>query len=274
MVVAAAAMNGCVPSKEVKSAGLVGCTPQEISISNEETHFGLMQSGKTWIAECRGRTFVCSQINQAGQDKSFWDSLFASDEVSCHEAPEPPERERERRAREAAIAELPGRAPSTPPAGVAGFQFGETSEDAARRCEAAGQAWRSDGNKHGCSGPAVSLGIAASIDVEFCEGRACSITVEHVPSANWSQSAVSLKSNLESKYGPPQETSGRVPETCRSERAFTRCLESRKLTLSYRWSWPGGESLEMHVGKPNDAESTAIRLLYRRPKGAANVSAL
>jgi hypothetical protein len=54
-----------------------------------------------------------------------------------------------------------------------------------------------------------------------------------------------------------------------------RCAaESRQVTLRYTWRWAGGESLEMSVGKPTDAESAAIRLVYRRPDGAANVSAL
>jgi hypothetical protein len=266
--------GGCVPSKEAKTAGQIGCTPQEIAISNEESHFGLIQSGNTWVAECRGREFVCSQVNQSGRDKSFVDSLFASEQVSCHEIAESPQAERARRGEEAAFVEQARRPPSTPPMGAAGFGFGETPEDVERRCAAAGQIWRSGSDKAGCSGPAASLGIAASVDVEFCAGRACAITIEHAPRTDWSRSSVTLKANLETKYGRPQESSGSVPESCRGERAFVRCLESRQVTLRYTWRWAGGESLEMSVGKPTDAESAAIRLVYRRPDGAANVSAL
>ncbi len=265
---------GCTPSTAAKSAGEIGCTPQDISISQEETHFGLIQSGKTWVAECQGRTYVCSQVNRAGRDESLLDELFASDQVSCHEALDSVEAERDRRAEEAAAAERAGRPPPMAPVGAAGFVFGETREATAQRCEAAGQTWVSDGPQGRCSGPAASLGIAASVELEFCEARACSIRIEHVPRSNWSESSVSLKANLQTKYGPAQESSGSVPEGCRSERAFAHCLESRQVRLSYTWRWAGGESLDMSVGKSDDRDSAAIRLVYRRPAGAANASSL
>jgi hypothetical protein len=286
-------VNGCTPSREAKSAGQVGCTPGEITISNGESQWGALQSGETWEAECQGRSFVCSQINQSGKHQGFLDMLFAAEQVSCHEAPESPMAERSRRVREATLVERANRRPTTAPTGGAGFDFGVTPEDAASRCEAAGQTWR-DGNaresgdglatekssgnanhddRPGCSGPATSLGIAASVDLEFCEGRTCSITLEHVPRTDWSRSSVQLKAKLETKYGPAQESSGIVPEQCRSEQAFSRCLESQQVSLRYTWRWTGGESIVMSVGKPNESESTAIRLVYRR-LGGANVSAL
>jgi len=296
-------VSGCAPSREAKSAGEIGCTPGEIAISNGESHVGVLQSGETWEAECQGRTFVCSQINQSGKHQGFLDMLFAAEQVSCHEAPESPIAERNRRIQEVALVERATRRPTTAPTGGAGFEFGDTPEDAASRCEAAGQAWRNgdatengkgnrlatenggdaatengSGNvnsngKAGCSGPASSLGIAASVDLEFCEGRACSIALEHVPRSDWSRSSVMLKAKLETKYGPAQESSGIVPEHCRSEHAFTRCLESQQVALRYTWRWTGGESIVMSVGKPNESESTAIRLVYRH-LGGAKASAL
>ena len=269
---------GCVPGKEAQSAGHVGCTPEEISISKHQTQFGLIQSGETWIAECRGRTFVCSQTNQSGSDHDFFGSLFASEQVSCREAAEPPEMAQTRRIREASLAERATRYASTPPKGVAGFDFGETREDVARRCEAAGETWRpgsSDNaeDKSGCSGTAASLGIEASVDVGFCGERACTITVDHVPRGDWSRSAVTLKANLETKYGPAQESSGRVPEHCRSEEQFTRCLAAEQVALQYKWTWAGGESIEMTVGKTKPTDRATIRLVYRRI-ASANLSAL
>lgn len=82
-------MGGCAPSMEAKSAGQIGCIPQDITISHEETHFGLIQSGKTWVAECQGRRYVCSQLNRSGNDQDIFDALFASEQVTCHEAAEP-----------------------------------------------------------------------------------------------------------------------------------------------------------------------------------------
>ncbi|HET9953477.1 MAG TPA: hypothetical protein VFQ61_03175 [Polyangiaceae bacterium] len=265
-------LGGCVPTKEAKTAGQIGCTPEEITISNADSHFGTVQSGATWVAECQGHTFVCSQINQSGKDKSFLDAMLASEQVTCHEAPESLEAERNRRGREVASVERANRPPSKAPTGAAGFAFGETQEEVAHHCEAAGQTWRSD--TRACSGPAAPLGIPANVAVEFCEGRVCSIALEHFPHANWSRASVSLKANLESKYGAAQRSDGSVPAQCRSERAFTRCLQSRRVSLRYVWQWAGGESIEMNVGKRNETDLAAIRLFYRRPADSANLSAL
>lgn len=277
VTVAVVCLGACTPSLEAKSAGQIGCTPDEISISNEQSHLGLIQSGDTWVAECQGRTFVCSQLNQSGRDKGLFHELFASEQVSCHEAPNSLEAERKRLTQEAAKQAEAQRPASRAPTGAAGFKFGESRADAAHSCEAAGYEWRDEidqTDKPGCTGAAESLGIDANVNVEFCDGRACAITVEHVPHDKWSQSSVSLKANLESKYGPAQESSSSVPEECRADAAFTRCLEARRLTLRYTWRWAGGESLEMSVGKPRDNVSAAIRLVYRRPAGTADLSAL
>lgn len=264
----------CMPSREAKTAGQIGCTPDEITISREQSQFGVIQSSETWTAECQGRIFVCSQINQSGRDKGFLDTLFASEQVSCHEAAESPDAERSRHAEEAALTARANRLPSAPPEGAAGFEFGENPEDVARKCQVAGQTSRQDGvNRASCSGPATPLGMDASVAVSFCSGRACSITVDHVPRANWRRSAVALKANLEAKYGMSQASSGSVPEDCRSEQAFARCLESQQVLLQYKWTWTSGETIEMIVGKPAEADNSAIRLVYRRLVGA-NQSAL
>jgi hypothetical protein len=269
--------GGCVPSKEAQSAGHVGCTPEEISISRHQSQFGLIQSSETWVAECRGHTFVCSQTNRSGDDEGFFDALLASEQVACREAAEPPEVTYSRRIQEASLAERAKRVPSTRPKGAAGFYFGETLEDVARRCEAAGETWRggrSDNttDKSGCSGPAMSFGIEASVGFTFCGGRACTITVDHVPRGYWSRSAVTLKANLEAKYGPAQESKGSVPEQCRSEQDFTRCVEAQQVVLQYKWTWAGGESIEMTVGKTEPTDHATIRLVYRL--ASANLLAL
>lgn len=269
--------GGCVPGKEAQTAGQVGCTPEEISISDHETQFGVIQSSETWVAECRGRTFVCSQANQSGSNHGFFESLLASEQVSCHEAVEQPEAALGDRMGEPSSANRGNRPMSAPPTGAAGFDFGETLQDAARRCEAAGETWRGSSadnpaNKPGCSGPAAWLGIKASVDLAFCGGRACAITLDHVPSGSWSRSAVALKAMLETKYGSAQKSSGTVPEHCRGEQEFARCLETEQVALQYEWTWADGESIEMTVGKTESTGHAAIRLVYRDLAGAARMA--
>jgi hypothetical protein len=88
-------MAGCVPSKEVRSAGQVGCLPDEIQISTEDYHFGLTQSGETWVAECRGHQYVCTQMNETADSDKGLGTFLGSEQISCKELLEPnPERVR------------------------------------------------------------------------------------------------------------------------------------------------------------------------------------
>lgn len=276
MVLAWLSLSACVPSLESRSAGQVGCTPDEISVSNEQTQFGLVQSGETWVAECHGRTFVCSQMNPTSQHDDAVASLLASEQVSCTEAPESPQEQHNRQMREAAdaAAAVP-KPPSAPPIGVAGFELGQSLGDAQQRCEATGHQWNLLAeDTPTCSGPAADLGFPASVGLRFCAGRECAISVQHRPHKDWSGRVVALKAQLEAKYGAPRETSGPIPEQCRAAQAFAECLDANRLTLRYAWRWDSGEGIELLVGKPSADVPAQIRLLYTRAAGAANASAL
>lgn len=269
-------VSACVPSKAVRSSGQIGCSPDEVSISEDRNHFGLVQSGESWVAECRGRTFICSQMNAVqGQNGSLGTALMASEQVSCREELESPEEERNRLARQAALA-AQSRRPSPAPTGAAGFQFGESKEDAQRRCETAAMIWDGTAERPACSGNSAALGLSARIALELCDGRVCAIAIEHKPRGNWSTSIAGLKATLEAKYGRPSsgESSGIIPKECRTEAEFTQCLESSALSLQFEWRWPSGESLKLAVGKLEPATPASVRLVYRRPDSAVSSSAL
>jgi hypothetical protein len=85
---------------------------------------------------------------------------------------------------------------------------------------------------------------------------------------------VRLKSQLESKYGPAQNTSGTIPESCRTDESFGQCVKAGSLQLSYAWQWSSGATLELAISKPSPDEAAAIRLRYAQPKPAANLSNL
>lgn len=79
---------GCAPSREALTAGEVGCPPSELSVHDEDSSSGWAQSADTWIAECRGRRFVCTEVVTSGVDFGwlFSDSVDSRDsDVSCHE---------------------------------------------------------------------------------------------------------------------------------------------------------------------------------------------
>lgn len=265
---------GCMPSKEARSAGEVGCSPDEIMISEDRYHFGLVQSSQTWVATCRGRSFICSQLNETDDDDGLG-HLLAAKRVSCtEEAPSPQEvRNKEMYAEAQRRAMMPPRSP--PPEGAAGFEFGASAERVRLACEAAGHEWNAVGAENGwCSGPAKDLGMPVSVALRFCKDRACRISLEHRPSSKWSSKVAMLKASLVSKYGDPKQRTPLIPEKCRGEVQFEQCLETRELTLRYEWAWPTGALIEMNVGKNEGAEPAAIRVLYRRGGRPVDESAL
>lgn len=270
-------LGGCVPSKEVRSAGQVGCSPEEISVSSDDYHFGLVQSGESWVATCRGRTFVCSQVNETGDRDKGLGTFLGSHQVSCREQVESPEAESQRFARQAAATAdaIKARDPLPPPTGAAGFDFGVTRQEAQRRCEAAGNEWSAADRGGSCSGAAVDVGPVSGVSLGWCDGRMCSIDIEQHPE-KWSRSIVELKGRLEAKYGRPAESPGPIPKECRSDAQLAQCLASNTFAMRYFWSWSSGESLELSVGKPGAraAAPPAIRLSYRRSGASLSASGL
>jgi hypothetical protein len=75
IVMLAVLVSGCATKGYLRSvsAGHVGCLPDEIVISDEETD---LLAGTTWIATCKGRRFVCSSYRTGEK----------SGEVQCVEA--------------------------------------------------------------------------------------------------------------------------------------------------------------------------------------------
>ena len=67
-----ASLVGC-SDLPVASAGKIGCSPDDIKISDER---GGPNKSKSWIATCNGKRYVCSEV-MTGRDNS---------EISC--APE------------------------------------------------------------------------------------------------------------------------------------------------------------------------------------------
>jgi hypothetical protein len=263
---------GCFPSRATKSAAEVGCSADEISISDAPFREGLLESAERWTAECHGRTYYCTQGHPQREADPL--ALVVTDPVICQEETESAQEVERREARtdvrlKAASQKNPGA-----PSGAAGFSFGLSDDESRRRCEAAGRAWTATDDGGTCSGPAAELALAAKVHVALCEGRACRIAIDHQPVDSWAARSVRLKAQLESKYGPPQTSEGRVPETCRSDASFSQCLQNDVLHLSYGWHWSSGESLQLEIGKPAENLQPAIRLVYSRPESTANLSNL
>jgi hypothetical protein len=258
----AGALVACQPTRESLTAGHIGCPPNEVVTSEVGSSSGWNQSAETWIAECRGRRFVCSEVTTSSFDVDwiFTSSTDSVDsDVSCREelAPVASEVASERAAVAAAMAA------SAPPTGGAGFELGMSRTAAREACEAAEHRWHDDSSKHpSCTGPAVSLGFPAEVQLTFCKQGLCGISVSHVPQEHWMQRFMGLRRTLESKYGAPSRQQVRVPSMCRTEDEFDRCAEDGTLRLSVSWQWPTGQRLRLSLGQSRTAGENRVLLTY------------
>lgn len=254
------------------TAGEVGCRPSELSVHDEASSSGWGQSADTWVAECRGRRFICTEVVTSSLDFGwlFSDSVDSRDsDVSCHEELVAP-------AVEAAAREAPPALHTAPPSGGAGFELGSARPKVRERCEASGHAFRDEGKHALCSGAAAPLGFEASTQLTFCKDALCGITIARVPDAAWAEAFRGLDSRLTEKYGPASVRRVRVPSMCRTEPEFDRCALDGALDFEVRWQWPHGERLRLLLGRSSAKGAGALRLMYVKPPRAsqADTSAL
>jgi hypothetical protein len=256
----------CRPSRESMSAGEIGCAPGEITVSGEESSVGFAQSAATWIAECDGRTYICTEVLTSGEKS-------AQSQVSCKEEGSS---DSERAGASPSAAPAAAAKKTEPPAGAAGFELGATLESSQKACEGAGNTWEVAEARATCSGPATKLGFDVTVTLDMCGDRVCKITIAHTPQAKWFNALVELRTKLIDKYGTPMEIGSAVPVNCRSDEQIVGCF-NQGLHLYFHWKWKTGETLRLTAGKPEKGEGIAAILLeYARPAGAlgADPSAL
>lgn len=267
-----ALLLACTPSREALTAGEVGCPPSELRIGGGTSSTGWAQSAETWVAECRGRRFICTEVVTSSIDYGlFSDGVDSRDsDVSCHEelSAKPAV---ETKPREQALAPL-----SEPPTGGAGFELGSERSAVRERCESSGNTFRDEGAQSFCSGAPAPLGFDASTQLTFCKDVLCGITVAHVPASAWAEAFKDLDARLTDKYGPATVRQVRVPSMCRTPEKFDRCAKDGALDFEVRWQWPHGERLRLLLDKPATSGGAALRLMYvmRRGAGRADSSAL
>ncbi len=268
-------MVTCRPSRESKTAGLIGCPPSEIVIQDEDSSVGFSQRSETWVAECRGKRFICNEIDTASESFVPNEHTTMTDsDVHCS-----PELGSAGDAAPAAATPSPKAASSEqpkPPLGAAGFEFGSSLESTSGACQGAGHSWTPAGKgSYRCSGPADDLGFPAEVLVNFCRGALCGITVEYRPESRWAARFMSLKATLEKKYGSPSRTAvGSIPQDCRADDQLVACLDDDVFSLKVVWSWKAGrERINLRMGKPEDGDgAAAIRIQYLKPPPAVSTN--
>jgi len=257
----AAVIGACQPTRESLTAGQIGCPPSEVVTNALSSSSGWNQSAETWLAECRGRRFVCTEVTTSSFDVDwiFTSSTDSVDsDVSCREELAPAASQATPDARPVAAAT------SAPPTGGAGFELGMSRTAAREACEAAEHQWEDDsGEQPSCTGPALALGFPAQVQLTFCAHGLCGIVVSHVPEEHWMQRFIGLRRTLETKYGAPSKQQMRVPSMCRTDEDFDRCAKDGTLRLSLSWQWPTAQRLRLSLGQtPRGTGENRVLLSY------------
>ncbi len=172
-----------------------------------------------------------------------------------------------RRRRPSSHPRRPKSEPASPRAqGAGGFEFGDTSDSAAKKCTDAGFEYSSRGSDYfACSGVPQSFGYAAKTLVWFRNDQLSwirfTIVLDGKGPAQWTAAYNDLASALSSKYGAPTSDARQLPDECNGE-ALTECMADGRVAFSTKWSPEKGPSMELSMGKPKDGKHPAIRLLY------------
>lgn len=259
IAIAAFGCIGCAPSLAMKSAGHVGCLPSEVHVRDASREVGLSQTVTTWVARCKGKSHVCTEVKTSGEESE-------SSQVHCRERASQVSANPANRAGQPEKASAEG----PPPRGAAGFELGDSRINARSICESAGHTWE-EGTSTGasCSGAPQSLGFNAKVLLEFCSERTCALAIIHRPETGWMKSWVSLYRALSSKYGESLVQEVTIPDYCLSEASFAECVARGEATGSHRWKWQSGE--RVHYGllkgpRPgDDQEGPAIQIVYQLP---------
>lgn len=234
---------GCAPLKEV-SSGQTGCSPDEITISNDTAVLG----ARTWTAECRDQTYYCS-AHASGEDGSQVSCTRSASETAAGAAtpstssPSP------------SAAAAPAAAPSDYPEEALGFRFGASLAEAQEACVAGGHEWSPAGSTFRCKGAPSSIGATTDTYVGFCDGGVCLVALnvlfdESDPRAD--KAFRKIASALQVRYGTPKVFEPRIPQHCTAR--VVSCAASDDASWRARWVWSGrryvlGE-LNSKNGKP------------------------
>lgn len=133
------------------------------------------------------------------------------------------------------------------PDGAVGLRFGMSTTEAQALCK---EGWALDGNDAMCPKPPIELGIPSTARAHFDGGRLVVVTIEVQPEpAQIREAWQTLKSSLESKYGPATQQ------------------RSVRDTLHFEWTWSEGVSIVLEASA-RDAQAKRITIKYDSPRVA------
>lgn len=156
------------------------------------------------------------------------------------------------------------------PGGFGGFDFGSAPEGARQACGAAGATWADvTGDVKRCSAPAKAVGVEGEAFLQYCSNKLCRVTVVHrVASSSgkeWATRYGAVQQSLAARFGKGSSRSRPLSLECRE--SYFRCLENGSTETSHEWSFHGGRSVQLVLGRVPGAygPSPALRLIFETP---------
>ncbi len=263
---------GCanrIQSLKAVSAGQIGCSPEEIQITDSKPGDG------AWVATCRDVRYVCSayQSGWGAGPRTYSVNVTANCTPEASQAVETSEY--------AKYTGAPSTTPRTPtsaaPTGAGGLSFGDTEAVASKACTDAGYRWlHAEGKQTAqCTGTPTSVGFEASVMVEFCASKVCIVALRRsladvTTDKEWLARYNATTDLLRSKYGAFTSRQHDISDSCRND--LRRCVSAGEVQLQTRWQWPDGPSIRVVLG-PSDG-TPYVLLIYRDPSEHAETPGL
>ncbi len=253
--------TGCADSDSLRSisAGHVGCTYDEIEVSDESGAIG----SRRWTATCRGQTYYCS-ANQAGYGLSYACTPAASTgstlTVTASANPSP----------------LAGSNSGEAPRGAAGFTFGAGAGAAQQLCTDAGLTFKAlPEDRFSCSGAPSDVGFPVATIGRLCDGKLCAVSIDAAREGTWPQLAerfAKLRSSLAAKYGSPAAQATDALDDCTDD--VSSCFAKGRIKTHAAWRWPNGQVLNLTLSGGVVGARPALWVIYRKPADAPKADAL
>ena len=155
--------------------------------------------------------------------------------------------------------------PPEKPDGALGFLFGESLEDAQKKCKDMKHRWRQvKGARYSCGATPRPNAEQPLVRLRFCEGRLCEVTVEADKSdVEWQNHFNQSRDALVQKYGEPKKATSEVPAECTPE-AFNACVADARVKLVNEWWWSSGERVVQTLAPSENGKGAVHHLVHTK----------
>jgi hypothetical protein len=146
------------------------------------------------------------------------------------------------------------------------IRLGSTIEQAKKICETAGHQFVQHDGSVWCSSSVVDLKAPSEVEITFCSGLACGITVTLLPPPETLARFIdALSKQLTAHYGGKTANKTDLVQ-CPNLAELAQCVMQDKAQVLHEWSWPSKHSVLLSSGKQKDRP--CAKLTYTTPEYA------